>query len=280
MLAFVPPSRAVFSFPSLSCVRRVAALRRGFPTLHRYFNPRSPCGERLRLTTKHFSFFVFQSTLPVWGATAAPFLRHHKPAISIHAPRVGSDCRGSVLAAVFCISIHAPRVGSDQRSPTTRPPTPNFNPRSPCGERPVASGFCAKMSKISIHAPRVGSDGTGATTADAALEFQSTLPVWGATLHHVLPAVCPAISIHAPRVGSDTSWNTSRATRTYFNPRSPCGERPAPGQMRLRGEGIFQSPLPVWGATCSIVTARPPPPISIHAPRVGSDRCCSPASRM
>ena len=39
------------------------------------------------------------------------------------------------------------------------------------------------------------------------------------------------------------------ALETNFNPRSPCGERPAGGDVR----GI-------------------PGPISIHAPRVGSDR--------
>ena len=35
--------------------------------------------------------FEFQSTLPAWGATHVARLRHHGYAISIHAPRVGSD---------------------------------------------------------------------------------------------------------------------------------------------------------------------------------------------
>ena len=34
---------------------------------------------------------VFQSTLPVWGATALIGRLNSQPAISIHAPRVGSD---------------------------------------------------------------------------------------------------------------------------------------------------------------------------------------------
>ena len=33
----------------------------------------------------------FQSTLPVWGATAHPFTPVNRRGISIHAPRVGSD---------------------------------------------------------------------------------------------------------------------------------------------------------------------------------------------
>ena len=34
---------------------------------------------------------VFQSTLPVWGATAGYMCRGNLEGISIHAPRVGSD---------------------------------------------------------------------------------------------------------------------------------------------------------------------------------------------
>ena len=56
----------------------------------------------------------------------------------------------------------------------------------------------------------------------------------------------------------------------YFNPRSPCGERPETMKGQRKKE-TFQSTLPVWGATkghCDILKA---PNISIHAPRVGSD---------
>ena len=56
------------------------------------FNPRSPCGERLDKSLGGMLTTIFQSTLPVWGATAwgwaaCPATR----CISIHAPRVGSD---------------------------------------------------------------------------------------------------------------------------------------------------------------------------------------------
>ena len=35
---------------------------------------------------------------------------------------------------------------------------------------------------------------------------------------------------------------------------------------------MFQSTLPVWGATSPTSTTGKDPPVSIHAPRVGSDR--------
>ena len=55
------------------------------------FNPRSPCGERRTPTTKPPSKILFQSTLPVRGATGFHFLNDLAPDISIHAPRAGSD---------------------------------------------------------------------------------------------------------------------------------------------------------------------------------------------
>ena len=78
------------------------------------FNPRSPHGERryyddfLHLTdeisihaprmgsdfpslTVMLDSFVFQSTLPAWGATDLMVLESFCSIISIHAPRMGSD---------------------------------------------------------------------------------------------------------------------------------------------------------------------------------------------
>ena len=56
-----------------------------------YFNPRSPCGERHGDDCAALDGFQFQSTLPVWGATLVFRMTFRILAISIHAPRVGSD---------------------------------------------------------------------------------------------------------------------------------------------------------------------------------------------
>ena len=78
----------------------------------------------------------FQSTHPVWGATAALVLLGEDTRISIHAPRVGCDLR---MASRVLSSIY-------------------FNPRTPCGVRPLARATSFPGSPISIHAPRVGCD--------------------------------------------------------------------------------------------------------------------------
>ena len=127
------------------------------------------------------------------------------------------------------------------------PVSRHFNPRSPCGERPITSIFKPDM-----------------------LTFQSTLSVWRATsschlrrsarqyfnprspcgerpyagIPEILPkhfnprSPCgerpivqpradgdPIISIHALRVESDPAMMPETALNTNFNPRSPCGER-------------------------------------------------------
>ena len=62
-----------------------------------YFNPRSPCGERLQLDEIHpVVLQEFQSTLPVWGATNRRIMQWDGTSISIHAPRVGSDLGDAV----------------------------------------------------------------------------------------------------------------------------------------------------------------------------------------
>ena len=101
--------------------------------------------------------------------------------ISIHAPRAGSDqsmlrvisgyckfqstrpSRGATgpiigVAELIDISIHALKAGSDNRPTSRRGRSPHFNPRSPCGERPISAAL--------YHIPSA---------------FQSTLPARGAT---------------------------------------------------------------------------------------------------
>ena len=66
---------------------------------------------------------LFQSTLPVWGATTSIICFFVFPIfISIHAPRVGSDYyHHQNHHQKSNISIHAPRVGSDDPAEYQKP---------------------------------------------------------------------------------------------------------------------------------------------------------------
>ena len=169
----------------------------------------------------------FQSTLPVRGATfiLLHVLLFHN--ISIHAPRAGSDRAGKLYAA-------QPQ---------------HFNPRSPCGERP-ASTFGRDGKQLFQSTLPVRGATLMRTSMHRTSSFQSTLPVRGATvisglkcselsisihapragsddLTGVSVQAGDFISIHAPRAGSDNAGSLIRSTLKYFNPRSPCGERPS-----------------------------------------------------
>ena len=86
------------------------------------FNPRSPWGERQQHGAADGVLLPFQSTLPVGGATLTWMVGVSNGAISIHAPRGGSDISPLMpSAAASTISIHAPRGGSDFLYPAPAP---------------------------------------------------------------------------------------------------------------------------------------------------------------
>ena len=124
------------AFQSTLPARGATWLRRPVRPFCRYFNPRSPHGERQFLRRWKRQRKIFQSTLPARGATKHPKRADDLGRISIHAPRTGSDrlpppsCRASRR-----ISIHAPRTGSDVDCEVDVADSWNFNPRSPHGER-------------------------------------------------------------------------------------------------------------------------------------------------
>ena len=124
----------------------------------------------------------------------------------------------------------------------------DFNPRSPCGER-LGGNIAAKGRHIiSIHAPRVGSDCRSCCSKRQGTGFQSTLPVWGATIR-------PSPSV----------WRG-----TYFNPRSPCGERLVLYRDKLP-KFHFNPRSPCGERLIAVHSCWMVLIISIHAPRVGSD---------
>ncbi len=79
---------------------------------------------------------LFQSTLPMKGATGCPCRHAAGVKVSIHAPNEGSD---AILIlhnpTARLVSIHAPNEGSDKCRP-----------------------IIAAVIKVSIHAPNEGSD--------------------------------------------------------------------------------------------------------------------------
>ena len=145
-----------------------------------YFNPRAPCGARLigsRIRVQHTKF---QPTRPLRGATCTETNSFPSAIISTHAPLAGRDARHSSGFMIENISTHAPLAGRDRviakhgrKSVKFQPTRPlrgatnkrlqinirhsNFNPRAPCGARPMTEAAQSPIV-ISTHAPLAGRD--------------------------------------------------------------------------------------------------------------------------
>ena len=246
------------------------------------------------MESKNCRIESFQSTLPARGATHIEAAKNMQiKYFNPRSPRGERRFPALVQASLDCISIHAPREGSDSVERPALADQLDFNPRSPRGERLNVIDKIRVEQVISIHAPREGSDNT-----PKCREAQIY------------------ISIHAPREGSDHFFSRLFNEMSYFNPRSPRGERrtclharylhgsisihapregsddisagnktateifqstlPARGatiasMKSLWEEHEFQSTLPARGATGFRSTLTAEQRISIHAPREGSD---------
>ena len=145
------------------------------------------------------------------------------------------------------ISIHAPRGGSDSSG---------------------QEGLCTLQ--ISIHAPRGGSDVCRIGAISAGNRFQSTLPVGGATSSPAGAAFCSGYFNPRSPWGERPHGRKRRTWSGYFNPRSPWGERLIlPSSPHSSSDFNPRSPWGerpgCYGGGCGGF------PISIHAPRGGSD---------
>ena len=198
----------------------------------------------------HTAHFLLNRHIPGWGATHGRF--HGR--------------------AVFAISIHAPRMGSDQETIPIGLETQFQSTLPGWGATPIVARDVAHVQFQST-LPGWGATRHIATAERNIMLFQSTLPGWGATpssqttavVFHVFQSTLPGwgathlsedyypiydISIHAPRMGSDFGTPSQRtvdcrfqstlpgwgatpdcwptwAYPRYFNPRSPDGERRA-----------------------------------------------------
>ena len=125
---------------------------------------------------------------------------------------------------------------------------PDFNPRSPWGERRQRRELFCPQGRISIHAPRGGSDMCDNGPKLHCIHFNPRSP-WGERLTITLPyPPFPAFQSTLP-VGGATAGTHDNAHKGQISIHAPRGgERP-------RYFYIFSSSAP----------------ISIHAPRGGSD---------
>ena len=131
------------------------------PHFKNHFNPRPPCGGRHPADRVLAGLCQFQSTPPVWGATVGNYIVTAEVGLFQSTPPVwGATLSVHIVPMGLRISIHAPRVGGDGGHAHMPSQHSDFNPRPPCGGRPLIIRYVS-----------------------CSFQFQSTPPVWGATIH-------------------------------------------------------------------------------------------------
>ena len=106
--------------------------------LNQYFNPRSPCGERQPNTALRICCNIFQSTLPVRGATPSSISFWSAALFQSTLPvRGATEQTARTVEAVFSFQSTLPVRGATISYCCNLHNLGYFNPRSPCGERPV-----------------------------------------------------------------------------------------------------------------------------------------------
>ena len=146
-----------------------------------HFNPRSPRGERQANKRRSERGAGFQSTLPARGATVVLSDYPLAPVpFQSTLPARGATAAREQLAACHAISIHAPREGSDAGELIRLTTERYFNPRSPRGERHNRAAYCHPRCNFNPRSPR-GERPSKQEEIRARRGFQSTLPARGAT---------------------------------------------------------------------------------------------------
>ena len=120
------------------------------------FNPRSPRGERLYSKDGIAYAKAFQSTLPAGGATSYSFaLMFASSRFQSTLPAGGATKFGNDPTVFMAISIHAPRGGSDGACRHNRHVVGQFQSTLPAGgATSAASPRCAPASNFNPRSPR------------------------------------------------------------------------------------------------------------------------------
>ena len=104
----------------------------------RYFYPRSPCGERPMPVFASPIFCAISIHVPLAGNVPQTNIMAecYYIDISIHVPLAGNVTPEPVIPALAALFLSTfPLRGTSADAPTALHGTPDFYPRSPCGER-------------------------------------------------------------------------------------------------------------------------------------------------
>ena len=143
-----------------------------------------------------------------------------------------------------------PVRGATDTHRTVRAIPSNFNPRSPCGERPWETGHKNPTARISIHAPRAGSDAHGVyDPLQHHADFNPRSPCGERQPFRVYRISKPIFQSTLPVRGATPGGEIYCGAADRFQSTLPVRGATAAGRRTYAGPPTFQSTLPVRGAT-------------------------------
>ena len=169
---------------------------------------------------------AFQSTRPLRGATSDhPWRNLWAWVFQPTRPLRGATRTPIKLRDCFLISTHAPLAGRDRSSIKVTINKRDFNPRAPCGARPIRKGI-----------------------EEESLSFQPTRPLRGATPSHSLSLLhCYDFNPRAP-CGARLLIYTKSQQMQKFQPTRPL-RGATPKDHEEQNQRAFQPTRPLRGAT-------------------------------
>ena len=285
---------ALYVFQSTHPLRGATILSMSAEGICQHFNPRTPCGVRLTGPALPSRALLFQSTHPLRGAT--PPRSPGSAAMSNFNPRTPCGVRPmrrgdrqqkqgdfnprtpcgvrrhdvQQTVQVFLFQSTHPLRGATRPTRVMLPfVRRNFNPRTPCGvRRRLYNNPWAVFKFQSTHPLRGATAGSDARPGTVDISIHA--PLAGCDSVDQRHGLGAAISIHAPLAGCDTVSILFMPRVTYFNPRTPCGVRPAAHQHH-RGNRRISIHAPLAGCDWLQPDWVFDTNISIHAPLAGCD---------
>ncbi len=147
----------------------------------------------------------------------------------------------------------------------------NFNPRAPCGARPVWIRIEIAIHDFNPRAPCGARRTPRATSLTRTTNFNPRAPCGARPRARFPLSIFLLISTHAPLAGRDRWIGNKKNKRINFNPRAPCGARQGM-QYPLRGANYISTHAPLAGRDPRRQTGvRQAQEISTHAPLAGRD---------
>ena len=190
------------------------------------FNPRAPCGARLRQEDLAAQIQLFQSTCPLRGTTVYPVIGLPPlDAISIHVPLAGHD----LICALnrFSASNFNPRApcGARLRGRASLQCLIHFNPRAPCGARLQTIGYVISGFTFQSTCPLRGTTDRLQEFMRRFYNFNPRAPCGARPRTQRKRRAAKIFQSTCPLRGTTAFRRRYQRRHTDFNPRAPCGAR-------------------------------------------------------